>query len=58
MNKRKRVFCWVPTPVYVVQHWQNGYAWLSFRWLDSDGRVYEAEEPMGIDIDELLRKKT
>jgi hypothetical protein len=52
---RKRVFCWFPKKIYTVKFWQNGYKWLSFAWLDNDGRHYETEEVLKVDVDYLLK---
>lgn len=52
---RKRVFCWLPTKIYIIKHFQNGFKWLSFAWLDTDGKHYETEEVLTIDIDWLQK---
>lgn len=55
---RKRVFCWMPTKIYTVKFWQNGFKWISFAWLDTDGRHYETEEVLIIDLDWLQKRMT
>lgn len=53
---RKRVFCWLPTKIYIIKYFRNGFKWLSFAWLDEDGRCYETEEVLTIDLDWLQKR--
>lgn len=37
--KRFKVFCWVPTVVYISTFYRCGFKWLSYGWME-DGKVY------------------
>jgi hypothetical protein len=39
----KRVFCWVPTPVYSSEYMRAGFRWLTFVWRRSDGKHFAVE---------------
>lgn len=54
---RKKVFCWLPTCVYKVRFWRDGFIWLGFGWLDKDGCIYRDKNPLEIDFDDLHRMK-
>lgn len=44
MNKRKKVFAFLPISVYISTHYRDGFRWLRHVWLDDDGKYYVYEQ--------------
>ncbi len=44
----KRKFCWLPTEIYSCKYYRDGFRWLSFVYVDDDGKHY-AKEPLSTD---------